>query len=838
FQSRAHFELADFLYKQNQMSGGNIDKLMEIWASLHPSDGSPFASQKDLYEVIDSIEDGDAPWDSVAMYHPDLSDTNELDNLPSWKKAKYDVWFRDPRKILQGQLSNPKFKDGIDYAPKLVYNDKGERVWGNFMSGNWAWKQCNILSEDPECHGAMFVPIILGSDKTTVSVATGQHDYYPLYISNGNVHNHIRCAHSGAVSLLGFLPVPKGTRQDQKSVEFRLFRRKLIHSAIAYIFEPLRSAMSKPEVIKCADGQYRRAIYGIGPYIADYPEQCIIGCTVQGWCPLCLGHRNNLDGEGKEERRSEKLTDHLYRCLPGDEIWSEWGAVVDVLPFTSSFPRADIHELIAPDLLHQVIKGTFKDHLVAWIEKYMKQEHGDSYGKVMMDEIDRRIAAAPPFAGLRNFPQGRHFKQWTGNDSKALMKVFLPAINGLVPDEMVKAIAAFLDFCYIVRKPSLDETDLKALDDALERFCKHRTIFIVEGVCPDGINLPRQHSLQHYHRLIQQFGAPDGLSTSITESKHIDAVKKPWRRSSHFEELKQILLINQRLDKLAAFHSRLFGEGLLDVPLVVPEGTQKISNESDSDSDSDNLEGIQTIDDDDDDDEQVDSVISLPKNPVPHSPKTLGEIADKYSIPQFPHLVKEFLYHQSNPMEVDHAVDISLLPPFHQNIHLFHSASCIYSTLSNSSGGHRSTCQVIHCAPSWKKSQPRYDCVFVNHDPSSPGFRGLYVGQVQLIFHIKSPRGSRESDTPCALIQWFTAVGDKPCEITGMWMVKPEVKPRTKQRIMSVIHLDSIIRPAHLIPIFYKEHVAHDHHVADSLTSFNGYYVNKYSDYHAYHLAF
>lgn len=34
-----------------------------------------------------------------------------------------------------------------------------------------------------------------------------------------------------------------------------------------------------------------------------------------------------------------------------------------------------------------------------------------------------RIAAVAPFAGLRRFPQGRHFKQWTGDDSKALMKV-------------------------------------------------------------------------------------------------------------------------------------------------------------------------------------------------------------------------------------------------------------------------------------------------------------------------------------------------------------------------------------------------------------------------------
>ena len=42
---------------------------------------------------------------------------------------------------------------------------------------------------DESTHRAMFAPVILGSDKTTVSVATGQNDYYPLYISLGNVHN-------------------------------------------------------------------------------------------------------------------------------------------------------------------------------------------------------------------------------------------------------------------------------------------------------------------------------------------------------------------------------------------------------------------------------------------------------------------------------------------------------------------------------------------------------------------------------------------------------------------------------------------------------------------------
>lgn len=59
-------------------------------------------------------------------------------------------------------------------------------------------------------------------------------------------------------------------------------------------------------------------------------------------------------------------------------------------PFTHDFPRADIHELLSPDLLHQVIKGTFKDHIVAWVNDYLIQEHGETDGKAIIDDIDRR----------------------------------------------------------------------------------------------------------------------------------------------------------------------------------------------------------------------------------------------------------------------------------------------------------------------------------------------------------------------------------------------------------------------------------------------------------------
>ena len=57
--------------------------------------------------------------------------------------------------------------------------------------------------------GSTFVPIILGSDKMTVSVATGNNEFYPLYLSIGNVRNNVCRAHRHALVLLGFLAIPK-----------------------------------------------------------------------------------------------------------------------------------------------------------------------------------------------------------------------------------------------------------------------------------------------------------------------------------------------------------------------------------------------------------------------------------------------------------------------------------------------------------------------------------------------------------------------------------------------------------------------------------------------------
>lgn len=127
---------------------------------------------------------------------------------------------------------------------------------------------------------------------------------------------------------------------------------------------------------------------------------------------------------------------------------------------------------------------------------------------------------------------------------------------------MVQCIRAFLEFCYIARRDVIDTKSLEQLQDALARFYQLRTIF-EEHVRTTGFNLPRQHFLEHFPTLIRSFGAPNGLCSSITESKHIKAVKKPWRRSNRYQALGQMLLTNQRLDKLAASRVDFASRGML-----------------------------------------------------------------------------------------------------------------------------------------------------------------------------------------------------------------------------------------------------------------------------------
>ena len=100
------------------------------------------------------------------------------------------------------------------------------------------------------------------------------------------------------------------------------------------------------------------------------------------------------------------------------------------------------------------------------------------------------------------------------------------------------------------------------MENHLLQFKELRDVFRDEDI-RDGFTLPRQHALSHFVQGIKLFGSPNGLCTSIMESKHIRAVKRPWRATNKNNPLVQILDINSRLNKLAAVRSEFGSRGML-----------------------------------------------------------------------------------------------------------------------------------------------------------------------------------------------------------------------------------------------------------------------------------
>ncbi|KAF8805624.1 hypothetical protein BYT27DRAFT_7224752 [Phlegmacium glaucopus] len=415
------------------------------------------------------------------------------------------------------------------------------------------------------------------------------------------------------------------------------------------------------------------------------------------------------------------------------------------------------------------------------------------------------------------------------------LRVYLPAIEGHVPDEMVQAMRSFLEFCYIARRDVHDTHSLKALDDALQRFHLHREIFRTSGVRANGFNLPHQHSLIHYVKLICAFGAPNGLCSSITESKHIKAVKEPWRRSSRFEALSQMLLTNQRLDKLAAARVDFADRGMLKgTSDSNPDPPHLPVNEDPLDGDTNNKPDSNKDNEDDDhgdvDGPTMQAHVDLSK--ISLCRVYAEDIATQVEQPDLPDLIQQFIHNQQHPNHHSNT-SVSALPMFYGKITIYPSAVATFHAPSDISGIGGMRREHIRAVKSWRNGPGRYDTIFVNTDPSVEGMQGLDVARVRLFFSFSHDG----IEYPCALVHWFSCVSDLPDNHTGMWVVEPDTLD-TGENHTAIIHLDTIVRASHLIPVFGLQHISRTLSFTDTLDTFTSFYVNKYVDHHAFEIAF
>ncbi|KAK0226864.1 hypothetical protein EDD85DRAFT_958654 [Armillaria nabsnona] len=473
---------------------------------------------------------------------------SKIDELPSalgteWKCEKFELvgnildkdgtpvvqtielWKRDPVACIKELMQDPRFAKHMCYAPEKMYTDKGmkHQAFDEMATGKWWWAmQAHIpclydLLQDSNngCiqkllpKGATIAAIILSSDKTQLSTFSGDKSAWLVYLTLGNIDASVRRKPSEqATILIGYIPVSKLEcfTEDRRSVEgYQLF-----HDCMWALLKPLIEAGQNGVEMLCSDGRTRLVFPLLAAYVADYPEQCLIAGLL---------------------RDPEKTIDALKATRTGNHTQFKNLGLRPITPFWTDLPRCNIFHCFTPDLLHQLHKGVFKDHLVKWLTKAADATKA---------KVDRHYMAMPRHPDLCHFKKGISLvTQWTGTEYKNMEKVFLGALAGTAKPDVIICVCAVLDFIYYSHLELHTDESLKKLEDSLCTFHAHKHIFVDDGVC-EHFNIPKVHSMVHYAAMIRSHGVTGSYNTEASERLHIDFAKRAYRASNRKGYIQQM----------------------------------------------------------------------------------------------------------------------------------------------------------------------------------------------------------------------------------------------------------------------------------------------------------
>ena len=197
--------------------------------------------------------------------------------------------------------------------------------------------------------------------------------------------------------------------------------------------------------------------------------------------------------------------------------------------------------------------------------------------------------------------------------------------------------------------------------------------------------------------------------------------------------------------------------------------------------------------------------------------------------PKFPAALHRFLYFIDNPSAKQ--IPDSFMPQkFEGKIRVHHSATATFYALSELCGVGGLLRERIRSAPCFRGG-PHCDTVFVELDRDQPGMLGMVVAHVLLFFSFQY----HQKDYSCTLVNWFVHDTDAPDDDTGLWEVRLECNS-FRQPVVDVIHVDTIVRGVHLLPIYGTSHVPERFSHFKALDAYKSFFMNHYIDHHAHEL--
>ncbi|KAG8755030.1 hypothetical protein FRC12_011020 [Ceratobasidium sp. 428] len=367
------------------------------------------------------------------------------------------TYFSTPRSESAGPLHYEPYKHYWQHGV-----DKMECIYDELYTGDaWLLEHKRIQNMPPTqgCHlERAIAAIMLSSDATHIG-QFGQSYLWPIYLYFGNTSKWDRRRPSNRVcEHIAYLPkMPDEVKSQLQILQggrlqpamLAHCRREIFHNCWRILLDDeFVNAYKHGMKVECSDGIERRLYPRIFTYSADYPEKVLIA-TMKDFgthpCLRCLitkpalsqlGLPNDMNtrrtfrkddlvqkSKVLEARRLIYHDGYVVNSTLVENILSNTSSVPTINAFSARLPLSpsfDIHQMLVPDLLHEVELGVWKSlfaHLIRMLHTC------GPHAIAIFDSRFRKISSYPPDT-IRKF---RHnvsaMKKMAGRDYEDILQV-------------------------------------------------------------------------------------------------------------------------------------------------------------------------------------------------------------------------------------------------------------------------------------------------------------------------------------------------------------------------------------------------------------------------------
>src|SRR5258708_38109609 len=259
----------------------------------------------------------------------------------------------------------------------------------------------------------------------------------------------------------------------------RRAQANLFHTCMQRLLAPISAVGETGIEMMGGDGIWCHCHPILAIFVGDYPEQVLVTCTYNGYCPKCtIPHDQLREYKGFPLRNLDEVL-KVYQLADNADTrvfhaaCHETGLKPIYHPFWDSLPLSNIYSSIIPDILHQLLQGVMK-HLISWLT------HPNTFG---VAEINAHCQSLPPNHHIKQFPQGiTNLSRISGGEHKNMCQILigliinLPLPGGQVPSRVITSPSTLLDFLYIAQFPSQTTHTLPRLTNSLFLFHHNNAI--------------------------------------------------------------------------------------------------------------------------------------------------------------------------------------------------------------------------------------------------------------------------------------------------------------------------------------------------------------------------